>query len=103
MEIKTVGVLGAGTMGHGIAQILVRSGYMVMLNDVSQQFLESGAARIAKGLSRDVEKNRLTGEERERALRRLTSTTRVSDCVMRGACLPNIGLGSVNASLESVR
>lgn len=79
MEIKTVGVLGAGTMGRGIAQILVRSGYAVLLNDISQQFLDSGAAGIAKGLNRDVEKNRLTEDERKEALRRLTTTMRVSD------------------------
>ena len=79
VEIKTVGVLGAGTMGHGIAQILVRSGYTVLLNDVSQQFLDSGAARIAKGLNRDVEKDRLTEEEREQAVTRLKTTTRVAD------------------------
>ena len=79
LETKTVGVIGAGIMGRGIAQILVRTGYTVLLSDVSQQFLDSGAARIAKGLNRDVEKNRLSGEERELALRRLTTTTRVSD------------------------
>jgi len=66
-------------MGHGIAQILVRSGYTVLLHDLSQQFLDSGAGRIAKGLSRDVEKNRLTAEEREKALARLKATTRVAD------------------------
>ena len=79
METKTVGVVGAGTMGHGIAQVLIRSGYTVFLHDLSQQFLDSGAERIAKGLKRDVEKNRLTDEERERALSRLKTTTRVSD------------------------
>jgi len=79
LETKTVGILGAGTMGHGIAQVLIRSGYTVFLHDLSQQFLDSGAARIAKGLKRDVEKNRLTDEERERALSRLKTTTRVSD------------------------
>ncbi|MGA2475944.1 MAG: 3-hydroxybutyryl-CoA dehydrogenase [Terriglobia bacterium] len=79
METKTVGVMGAGTMGHGIAQVLIRSGYTVFLHDLSQQFLDSGAERIAKGLNRDVEKNRLTGEEREKALSRLKTTTRVSD------------------------
>ena len=79
METKTVGVLGAGTMGHGIAQILIRSGYTVYLHDLSQEFLEAGASRIGKGLNRDVEKNRLTAEEREQALRRLKTTTRVSD------------------------
>jgi 3-hydroxybutyryl-CoA dehydrogenase len=66
-------------MGHGIAQVLVRSGYTVFLHDLSQQFLDSGAGRIAKGLNRDVEKNRLTAEEREKALSRLKTTTRVSD------------------------
>jgi len=66
-------------MGQGIAQVLVRSGYTALLYDISQQFLDSGAARIAKGLSREVEKNRLTPEERDVALRRLTTTTRVSD------------------------
>ena len=79
METKTVGVLGAGTMGHGIAYILIRSGYTVFLHDLSQQFLDSGAGRIAKGLNRDVEKNRLTAEEREKALSRLKTTTRVAD------------------------
>ena len=79
METKTVGILGAGTMGHGIAQVLIRSGYTVFLHDLSQQFLDSGAGRIAKGLNRDVEKNRLTDEEREKALSRLTTTTRVAD------------------------
>ena len=79
METKTVGILGAGTMGHGIAQVLIRSGYTVFLHDLSQQFLDSGAGRIVKGLNRDVEKNRLTDEEREKALSRLTTTTRVAD------------------------
>jgi 3-hydroxybutyryl-CoA dehydrogenase len=66
-------------MGHGIAQILIRSGYTVYLHDLSQQFIEAGAGRIGKGLNRDVEKKRLTAEEREQALRRLKTTTRVSD------------------------
>ena len=74
-----MGIVGAGTMGHGIAQVLIRSGYTVFLHDLSQQFLDSGTARIAKGLKRDVEKNRLTDEERARALSRLKTTTRVAD------------------------
>ena len=79
METKTVGVMGAGTMGHGIAQVLIRSGYTVFLHDISQQFLDSGAGRIVKGLNRDVEKNRLTAEERDKALARLRATTVVSE------------------------
>jgi len=79
LETRTVGVLGAGTMGHGIAQVLIRSGYTVYLYDLSQQFLDAGAGRIAKGLNRDVEKARMTAEEREHALSRLKITTQVAD------------------------
>jgi 3-hydroxybutyryl-CoA dehydrogenase len=79
LETKTVGVMGAGTMGHGIAQVLIRSGYTVFLHDLSQQLLDSGAGRIAKGLNRDVEKNRLTAEERDHALARLKPTTVAAD------------------------
>ncbi len=66
-------------MGHGIAHVLIRSGYKVLLHDLSQELLGAGAGKIAKGLNRDVQKNRLTGEERERSLSRLKTTTRVSD------------------------
>jgi len=90
LETKTVGVLGAGTMGHGIAQILVRSGYTVLLHDLSQEFLEAGVGRIGKGLNRDVEKGRLTAEECQKALGRLKATTRVSD------------LGEANFIVEAV-
>jgi 3-hydroxybutyryl-CoA dehydrogenase len=79
LEIKTVGVVGAGTMGHGIAQVLVRAGYGVLLQDVSQRFVEGAAEKIARGLGRDVEKNRLTEEERQKALGRLKTTTVVAD------------------------
>jgi 3-hydroxybutyryl-CoA dehydrogenase len=51
-------------MGHGIAHVLVRSGYTVLLHDLSQPFLDSGAERVVKDLERDVEKNCLTEEER---------------------------------------
>jgi len=72
-------VVGAGTMGHGIAQVLIRAGYDVILNDVSQKLVEAGAERISRGLGRDVEKNRLTEEERQQALRRLKTTTLVAN------------------------
>ena len=74
-NIQTIGVVGAGTMGGGIAHVLVRSGYSVILNDVAQQYLERAADGISKGLGRDVEKGRMTAEEREAALGRLKTTT----------------------------
>jgi 3-hydroxybutyryl-CoA dehydrogenase len=77
-SIKAVGVVGAGTMGGGIAQVLVKSGYSVILNDVAQQFLDRAVDRISKGLGRDVEKGRMTAEERDAALARLKTSTELS-------------------------
>jgi 3-hydroxybutyryl-CoA dehydrogenase len=79
LAIKVVGVVGAGTMGHGIAQVLVRNGFSVILCDVSRDLVEAGAQRIAQGLGRDVEKARMTAEEREEALGRLKTTTNLAD------------------------
>ncbi|MFB3921389.1 MAG: 3-hydroxyacyl-CoA dehydrogenase family protein [Terriglobia bacterium] len=77
--VKTVVIVGAGTMGGGIAQVLVKSGYSVVLNDVAEKFLEKAADRIAKGLARDVEKGRMTAEEREHALGRLKTTADLAE------------------------
>jgi 3-hydroxybutyryl-CoA dehydrogenase len=79
MEIKTVGVVGAGQMGHGIAHVMLRAGHRVLLLDVSQNFVEAGAKRIAKGLARDVEKERLTEDQRRQAVARLKTTTEVAE------------------------
>jgi len=68
-------VVGAGTMGHGIAQVMLRAGYHVLLHDVSEKFVAAGAEKIARGLARDVEKGRMTAEERQAALAHLKTTT----------------------------
>jgi 3-hydroxybutyryl-CoA dehydrogenase len=78
-SIKTVGVVGAGQMGHGIAHVMLRAGMSVVLTDASAKILEGGVARIAKGLARDVEKERLTEESRQRALARLKTTAELID------------------------
>ena len=77
--MSTVGIVGAGQMGHGIAQVMVRAGHRVLLLDISQDYVEAGAKKIAKGLARDVEKARMTAEEREQALARLRPTTLVAE------------------------
>ena len=69
MEIKTVGVIGAGTMGNGIAHVFARSGFNVVLCDVEQRFLERAVATITKNLDREVAKNKITAAEKESALR----------------------------------
>ncbi len=78
-SIRTVGVVGAGTMGQGITQVLVRHGYSVLLNDLSAKFLEAAARKISRGLVREVEKGRITAEEREQALERLKTAPELTD------------------------
>ncbi|MGA2984560.1 MAG: 3-hydroxybutyryl-CoA dehydrogenase [Terriglobia bacterium] len=79
MEITTIGVVGAGQMGHGIAHVMLRAGHQVILLDASQAFVDAGAKRIIKGLARDVEKERLTEERRGQAVKRLKATTVPAD------------------------
>jgi len=69
--IGRIGVVGAGTMGHGIAQVAVQSGYEVVLADAAPDALERGVAQVAKGLGRLVEKGKLAADAREQALARL--------------------------------
>jgi 3-hydroxybutyryl-CoA dehydrogenase len=69
--IGRIGVVGAGTMGHGIAQVAVQSGYEVVLADTVQEALERGVAQVAKGLGRLVEKGKLAADARDQALSRL--------------------------------
>jgi 3-hydroxybutyryl-CoA dehydrogenase len=70
-EIKLIGVVGAGTMGHGIAQVAAQSGYGVILVDSAPQALERGVGQIGKSLDKLVGKGKLTPEQREQALGRL--------------------------------
>jgi len=73
MEIKTVGVVGAGTMGNGIVHVLARSGYNVVLVDIEQTFLDRALGTIGKNLEREVAKGKLTADQREAALKRITA------------------------------
>jgi 3-hydroxybutyryl-CoA dehydrogenase len=68
MDIKTVGVVGAGTMGNGIAHVFAKSGYSVVLLDVEQRFVDRGLDTIRKNLEREVAKGKLSAEQRDRAL-----------------------------------
>jgi 3-hydroxybutyryl-CoA dehydrogenase len=70
-EIKTIGVVGAGTMGHGIAQVALVAGYRVVLVDAAREALDRGLAGIQKGLGKLVEKGKLEAGAREAAWARL--------------------------------
>jgi 3-hydroxybutyryl-CoA dehydrogenase len=72
MEIQRVGVVGAGTMGNGIAHVFARSGFDVVLCDVQQSFLDRGMAAISKNLDREVAKNKITPDEKTATLKRIS-------------------------------
>jgi 3-hydroxybutyryl-CoA dehydrogenase len=77
-EIKTVAVLGAGTMGNGIAHVFARAGYSVILRDVETRFLERGLETIDKNLDREVKKEKIPASEKPVILARIQPTTEVA-------------------------
>ena len=77
MEIRKIFVVGSGLMGSGIAQTAIQAGYEVILNDQSKAALERGQAGISKRLERLVEKGRMTAEEKEACMGRLTTSVSV--------------------------
>ncbi len=122
MEIKTVGVVGAGTMGNGIAHVFASHGYQVVLCDVEQRLLERALSTISKNLDREVAKNKITSEDRGAALARIQPATereRLAGCdfVVEAAtekfeikaqlfreldqiCRPEVVLGSNTSSIS---
>jgi 3-hydroxybutyryl-CoA dehydrogenase len=83
MAIELAGVIGAGTMGNGIAHVFARSGYQVILCDIEQKFLDRGVATITKNLDRELAKNKITEAQKSEALKRIEGTVdraRLSAC-----------------------
>jgi 3-hydroxybutyryl-CoA dehydrogenase len=70
-----IGVVGAGTMGNGIAQVAARAGYKVILHDVGDELIARGLSAIDKSLQRDVDKERLNAENKQAIIRRINTTT----------------------------
>jgi 3-hydroxybutyryl-CoA dehydrogenase len=83
MEIKTFGVVGAGQMGNGIAQVAAMSGLEVIMNDISEQFVENGLKNITRQLDRSVEKGGMTLQEKNTVLGRIRKSVDLND--MTGA------------------
>jgi len=83
MNIKRVGVIGAGTMGNGIAHVFARGGFAVVLCDVEQRFLERGIETIAKNLEREVAKNKISADDKAATLARIepvTDRAKLAEC-----------------------
>ncbi|MCP5037245.1 MAG: 3-hydroxybutyryl-CoA dehydrogenase [Rhodobacteraceae bacterium] len=79
MEIRTIGVVGAGQMGNGIAHVLAQAGYEVLLNDISQESLDQAMATITQNLDRQVSKGKTSGSDRDAALARISTTLTLTD------------------------
>jgi 3-hydroxybutyryl-CoA dehydrogenase len=83
MAIQRVGVIGAGTMGNGIAHVFARSGFNVILCDVEQRFLDRGLDTIAKNLDREITKNKISADNKASTLKRITATidrSKLAEC-----------------------
>jgi 3-hydroxybutyryl-CoA dehydrogenase len=91
---EIIGVVGAGTMGNGIAQVAARAGYKVVMRDVRDEFLERGINEIYKSLQRDVDKERLSEAEKKAILGRIQTTTELSDL-----CAATLVVEAVNEDL----
>ena len=79
MSTSTFGVIGAGQMGNGIAQVAATSGLKVIMSDIKDEFVEKGLAVIGKNLARNVEKGKMTAAEKDAILARITPTTKLAD------------------------
>ena len=74
---ETIGVVGSGTMGNGIAQVAARAGYSVVLHDVKDEFLQRAFVTMDKSLQRDVDKQRLSADEKQSIIKRIKTTTEI--------------------------
>ncbi|MCR8726528.1 3-hydroxybutyryl-CoA dehydrogenase [Frigidibacter sp. ROC022] len=79
MEIESVGVVGAGQMGNGIAHVMALAGYQVLLNDISEEALKSAVEIIDRNLDRQVSREKISAEEKAAAMARITTTGVLTD------------------------
>jgi len=79
MAIETVGVVGAGQMGNGIAHVMALAGYNVRLNDIDQDALDAAVGIIRSNLDRQVSRGKITAEDQDVALARITTTQKIAD------------------------
>jgi len=107
MEIRKIGVVGAGQMGSGVAEVVISSGYHVLMRDVTPEAVEKGVKRIQGDLGKRVQKGKMTSEEKDATLKRLSTTTTLEDfkdCdFVIEAVVENIGLkGEIFRALDEI-
>ena len=79
MDIKTIGVAGAGQMGNGIAQVAAYSGFRVIMSDIADPFIQKGLTTISKNLDRMVEKGKIASQKKEETMGKIKGTTNMGD------------------------
>jgi 3-hydroxybutyryl-CoA dehydrogenase len=79
MEIKTIGVVGAGQMGNGIAQVASYSGFKVVMSDIADSFIQKGWSTISKNLDRMVEKSKISSQTKDEVMGRIKGTIQIKD------------------------
>jgi 3-hydroxybutyryl-CoA dehydrogenase len=78
-KVHTVGVLGAGTMGHGIAQVAAAAGFHVVMRDVNQAAVDRGKQAVERNLAKGIERGKVTEQQRDETLARIAITTELQD------------------------
>src|SRR5689334_1464798 len=78
--IESIAVIGAGTMGHGIAQVAAAAGFRVLLSDVDRESLAGGVRKIESNLAKGIQLGKLTEDDRDRTLQHIHGTTKLGEC-----------------------
>ena len=79
MTIEKIGIIGAGTMGHGIALVAAKAGYEIVLHDVKDEYVKKGLGSIEKFINKSVEKGKMTSEDKKSILEKIHGTTKLED------------------------
>jgi len=79
MEVKKIGVIGAGQMGHGIALVSAKAGFNVLLRDIKEEYVKKGLNKIERFLDKNIEKGRMNADEKKKILSRIKGTTKLED------------------------
>ena len=79
MTIKKIGIIGAGTMGHGIALVAAKTGHDVILNDIKEEYVKKGLTSIEKFITKSIEKGKMTADDKNHILSRIKASTKLED------------------------
>lgn len=79
MAVKKIGVIGAGTMGHGISLVAAKAGFDVTMQDIKDEFVQKGLSNIERFLDKSIEKGKMTAEEKKKILSKIKGTTKLED------------------------